>query len=208
MKKIFLNEAEKQKIIAEKEKAIMESFAKTYNKIKRVDESNLEASLEKSIMKGMKTSVKEMDGYDNENAKFKIGDSIENAGNDGVFFNMSSDSEQYVEFPGELSGEIVDIKNGFYILKGEYKGNPMGMIKVKISDPYYRKKRLVDNEGNVHVESYNELMYELRRNYDLSNVSYTGNEGENMYFWLEPSETMIGQFDSAKNNIWFKPQNN
>ena len=64
MKKIFLNEAEKQNIIAEREKAIMESFAKTYNKIKRVDESNLEASLEKSIMKGMKTSVKEMDGYE------------------------------------------------------------------------------------------------------------------------------------------------
>ena len=200
MKKIFLNEAEKQKIIADKEKAIMESFAKTFNKIKRVDESNIELPLEKS--------VNEMGGYDNENAKFKIGDSIENAGNDGVFFDMSSDSEQYVESPGELSGEIVDIKNGFYILKGEYKGNPMGMVRVKISDPYYRKRRLIDNEGNVHVESYNELMYELRRNYDLSDISYTGTKGENMYFWLHPSETMISQFDAAKNIAWFKPQNN
>ena len=41
MKKIFLNEAEKQKIIANKEKAIMESFAKAYNKIKRIDENDI-----------------------------------------------------------------------------------------------------------------------------------------------------------------------
>ena len=41
MKKIFLNESEKQKYFAEKEKMILESFAKTYNKIKRVDENEL-----------------------------------------------------------------------------------------------------------------------------------------------------------------------
>jgi hypothetical protein len=141
----------------------------------------------------------------NENTEFNIGDSIENSGNDGVFFDMNSDSEQYVEFPSELSGEIVDIKNGFYILKGEYKGKPIGMVKVQISDPYYRKKRFIDDEGNVHVASYSELMRELRRHYDISNTSYTGVEGENMYFWLEPSETMIGQFDKDENKIWFKP---
>ena len=62
MKKIFLNETEKQRIISEKEKAIMESFAKTYNKIKRVDESDLTSSLEKGIMSGLKSSVKEMGG--------------------------------------------------------------------------------------------------------------------------------------------------
>lgn len=142
---------------------------------------------------------------DNENTKFKIGDSIENSGNDGEFFDMNSDSEQYVEFPSELSGEIVDIKNGFYILKGEYKGEPIGMVKVKISDPYYRKKRIIDNKGNVYVETYNELMRELRRNYDSNNISYTGVEGDSMYFWLEPSETMIGQFNKDENKIWFKP---
>lgn len=140
-----------------------------------------------------------------ENTEFKVGDSIENSGNDGVFFDIDSDSEQYVEFPSELSGEIVDIKNGFYILKGEYKGKPIGMVKVQISDPYYRKKRFIDDKGNVHVASYGELMRELRRHYDISNTSYTGSEGENMYFWLEPSETMIGQFDKDENIAWFKP---
>jgi hypothetical protein len=142
-----------------------------------------------------------------ENTEFKIGDSIENAGNDGAFFDMDSDSEQYVEFPSELSGEIVDIKNGFYILKGEYKGKPIGMVKVKISDPYYRKKRMIDSKGNIHVETYNELMRELRRNYDSNNISYTGVDGDSMYFWLEPSETMIGQFEKDKNIAWFKPRN-
>jgi hypothetical protein len=49
-KKIFLTEAEKKSIILEREKAIVESFAKTFNKIKRVDENeiNQETSLEKT----------------------------------------------------------------------------------------------------------------------------------------------------------------
>lgn len=51
MKKIFLNEAEKQKIIADKEKAIMESFAKTYNKIKRVNENEIQADPDVEFLK-------------------------------------------------------------------------------------------------------------------------------------------------------------
>jgi hypothetical protein len=42
MKKIFLNESEKKKLISEKEKMIIESFAKNFNKIKRVDENEIE----------------------------------------------------------------------------------------------------------------------------------------------------------------------
>jgi hypothetical protein len=41
MKKIFLNESEKRKLISEKEKMIIESFAKNFNKIKRVDENEI-----------------------------------------------------------------------------------------------------------------------------------------------------------------------
>jgi hypothetical protein len=41
MKKIFLNESEKRKLISEKEKTIIESFAKIFNKIKRIDENEL-----------------------------------------------------------------------------------------------------------------------------------------------------------------------
>ncbi len=40
-KKEFLTEAKRKAIIADKEKAILESFAKTFNKIKRVDENEI-----------------------------------------------------------------------------------------------------------------------------------------------------------------------
>lgn len=86
------------------------------------------------------SKINENSGMLNENTEFKVGDSIENSGNDGIFFDMDSDSEKYVELPNELSGEIVDIKNGFYILNAKYKGRPKGMVRVKISDPYYRKR--------------------------------------------------------------------
>jgi hypothetical protein len=40
-KKIILTESERKTIIANKEKAIIESFAKTFNKIKRIDENEI-----------------------------------------------------------------------------------------------------------------------------------------------------------------------
>lgn len=39
MKKILLNESEKKAIITQREKAIIESFSKTFSSIKRVDEN-------------------------------------------------------------------------------------------------------------------------------------------------------------------------
>lgn len=39
MKKILLNESEKKAIITQREKTIIESFSKTFNSIKRVDEN-------------------------------------------------------------------------------------------------------------------------------------------------------------------------
>ena len=41
-KKEFLTESKKKAIIAEKEKAIVESFAKQFNKIKRLDENEVQ----------------------------------------------------------------------------------------------------------------------------------------------------------------------
>ena len=56
MKKIILSESKKQTIINEKEKAILESFSKIFNKIKRIDENevpdqNYEMALEKEMFK-------------------------------------------------------------------------------------------------------------------------------------------------------------
>jgi hypothetical protein len=41
MKKLILNESDKKAIISAKEKAIIESFAKTFNSIKRIDENEI-----------------------------------------------------------------------------------------------------------------------------------------------------------------------
>lgn len=41
MKKIFLTEADRKKIISDREKVIVESFAKTFNSIKRIDENEI-----------------------------------------------------------------------------------------------------------------------------------------------------------------------
>jgi hypothetical protein len=41
MKKQFLNESDRKQILADKEKAILENFAKTFNSIKRIDEFEL-----------------------------------------------------------------------------------------------------------------------------------------------------------------------
>jgi hypothetical protein len=41
MKKLILTESDKKQILAQKEKAILESFANTFNKIKRIDENEL-----------------------------------------------------------------------------------------------------------------------------------------------------------------------
>ncbi len=41
MKKIILTESDKKAIISAKEKAIIESFAKTFNSIKRIDENEI-----------------------------------------------------------------------------------------------------------------------------------------------------------------------
>ena len=43
MKKILLNESEKKTIISERERLIIESFSKTFNSIKRVDENEVSA---------------------------------------------------------------------------------------------------------------------------------------------------------------------
>ena len=50
-KKEFLTEAKRKAIIADKEKAILESFAKTFNKIKRIDENEVNENWEEEQKK-------------------------------------------------------------------------------------------------------------------------------------------------------------
>lgn len=50
MKKQFLNESDRKQILADKEKAILESFASTFNKIKRVDENEITEDNESTVL--------------------------------------------------------------------------------------------------------------------------------------------------------------
>jgi hypothetical protein len=52
MKKIILTESDKKQILAQKEKAILESFAKTFNSIKRINEDEVDEALTKQITTG------------------------------------------------------------------------------------------------------------------------------------------------------------
>ena len=69
MKKIFLNESERKAVILDREKAIVENFAKTFNKIKRIDENEVnsnnvspEAAVDKAMTAGNKlNNSSEMD---------------------------------------------------------------------------------------------------------------------------------------------------
>jgi hypothetical protein len=51
MKKILLNETQRKAMIADREKAILESFAKTFNKIKRIDENEVAGMETKELEK-------------------------------------------------------------------------------------------------------------------------------------------------------------
>lgn len=46
MKKIILNETQKKAALLEREKAIYENFTKTFNKIKRIDENELDGNMQ------------------------------------------------------------------------------------------------------------------------------------------------------------------
>ena len=61
--KLFLTEADRKQILANKEKIILENFAKTFNKIKRIDENEI------NRVKNWKQFLNENDEYNFDNAK-------------------------------------------------------------------------------------------------------------------------------------------
>ena len=70
MKKIILTESDRKKIISEKEKAIVESFAKTFNKIKRLDENEIRSFTNEyadEVNEAERTSMSEFFGKETDN---------------------------------------------------------------------------------------------------------------------------------------------
>jgi len=73
-KKEFLTEAKRKAIIADKEKAIIESFAKTFNKIKRIDERriNEDLTLQYADRPSSTSPIVEI-GYEDDGILYKFG---------------------------------------------------------------------------------------------------------------------------------------
>lgn len=77
-KKEFLTEAKRKAIIADKEKAIIESFAKTFNKIKRIDENVInEVDSFEIASKNVSEVVRENDGPNAKYLTIKFNDGSE-----------------------------------------------------------------------------------------------------------------------------------
>ena len=56
----ILTESQKRQITENKEKAILESFASTFNKIKRIDESEINDMTQEEKIKKLEEEVKEL----------------------------------------------------------------------------------------------------------------------------------------------------
>jgi hypothetical protein len=77
MKKILLNESERKAAILDREKAIVENFAKTFNKIKRLDENEDQTN---SVIANLNNVFKSGGNYDVFNQLKNIYDHFMNGG--------------------------------------------------------------------------------------------------------------------------------
>jgi hypothetical protein len=148
MKKIFLTEADRKKIISDREKAIVESFAKTFNKIKRIDENELNEEVNPldNITKKVKEVIK---GQDGPNSKY-----LE------VLFNDNSYVVLYQQLKGDKRFEIPrEYENYRYDAYRLY--NLLGNRGHEYWDMYKYFENMVVNADNG--ESLNEFEFDMPR---------------------------------------------
>lgn len=97
-KKEFLTEAKRKAIITDKEKAIIESFAKTFNKIKRIDENELDMGEIGRQHRSAESGINPEKGEDNLNSEINF---------DRIFdeiFSMEPEYDYDESSSGRLSG--------------------------------------------------------------------------------------------------------
>jgi len=105
-KKEFLTEAKRKAIIADKEKAIIESFARTFNKIKRVDEDEIGGE-DYDLTENDRGISYEFyyDGIVNDNhIVYNTIDKIKDEYN-GLAIGFGYDDELIITFPSPLNDE-------------------------------------------------------------------------------------------------------
>lgn len=162
-------------------------------------------SRKSQIQKELQELQESSDVHINGDTEFKVGDEIENSGNDGELFDMDSDQPDYVERRGDISGEIIGIKDGYYILKATGDSKKfIDTFRVRIGYPYYRKKKHADEKGQIKVDNHNELLSGLKIEYGLYNIEKTGRE-DNWYYWTKEDEDMVGAYFPEEGEMWYKP---
>lgn len=120
-KKEFLTEAKRRAIIADKEKAIIESFAKTFNRIKRIDENDTVSGIHADLEGGDIFAI-----YSNDKpypliARYKV--------NCDVDIDISPDEPATLEYPGYTGGlEGVDPNLDGKAIRLDDSGNELGMV--------------------------------------------------------------------------------
>lgn len=183
MKKIFLNESEKRKLISEKEKMIIESFAKTFNKIKRVDENEITTqpnyrnnSWNKQILKvGDKITVSNLPdvaprGYEN----VKIGDTLSITNVRRNANGIVYDTDFSVDY-GISNDDIQTLTNKFkHIGKNEMNEIDWDRAADRFySDPYDREDPDAEvtsvKNGGYDMDNYPQ--YDFSANYGYGTVS-------------------------------------
>jgi hypothetical protein len=183
MKKIFLNESERLKLISEKEKMIIESFAKTFNKIKRIDENEISTqpnyrnnSWNKQILKvGDKITVSNLPdvapkGYEN----VKIGDTLSITNVRRNANGIVYDTDFSVDY-GISNDDIQTLTNKFkHIGKNEMNEIDWDRAADRFySDPYDREDpdAEVTSVENGGYDEDNYPQYNFSANYGYGTVS-------------------------------------
>ena len=116
-KKQFLTEADRKQILANKEKAIFESFANTFNKIKRIDENELTQNNDReTIVTLLKNEEFE---YSTKNVDIL---SWNNGSNSKLKITFEGYEYTEEEWPGHGGYyELNVIFNFYYNISGEYR---------------------------------------------------------------------------------------
>ncbi len=116
-KKQFLTEADRKQILANKEKAIFESFANTFNKIKRIDENELTQNNDRETIV---TLLK------NEEFEYSTDDvdilSLNNGSNSKLKITFEGYEYTEEEWPGHSGLYELNVTfNFYYKISGEYR---------------------------------------------------------------------------------------
>lgn len=184
MKKLILNESDKKVIISAREKAIMESFAKIFNSIKRIDENELNEEINPLdyIIKKVKEVNKGKDGPNLEYLKVLFND------NSYVILYQQLKGDKRFEIPKEYENYRYDAYRLYNLLDNRgheywdiYKYfNNMAIEGESLNEfEFDIPRKPVTNDDYGKFEDRERMKHRLDgffHNYDMRNVELVNSE--------------------------------